>query len=82
MKIVLTAAAVAGTLALAACGGSNSAAENKAENIEATADNVEDAAENVADNVTANAENTADALRNEADQVRDNASNAADGNDH
>lgn len=78
MKLILTAAAVAGSLALVACGGNDSAAENKADNMEASADNRADALENQADNVEAAADNRADALENRADAVRDNAAAAAD----
>lgn len=67
MKTILKAAAAAGLLAVAACGGSgNDAAENKAENImdaaENRAENITDAAENRAENIMDSAENRADAI--------------------
>jgi hypothetical protein len=67
MKLILNAVAIAGLLTLGACNRGDSAAENKAENIEA-----------VGENVAESYENKADMYENKADMVRDNASNAAD----
>jgi hypothetical protein len=67
MKVILNAVAIAGLLTLGACNRSNTAADNKADNIQA-------AGENTADMY----DNTAAMYENKADAVRDNAQNAAD----
>jgi outer membrane PBP1 activator LpoA protein len=80
MKILVKAVAAAGLLTLAACGGG--ADDNKAEAIEANA-------ENVAENYEAAAENTsndqaAEALEDKADATReagDEKADAVDAND-
>jgi hypothetical protein len=80
MKILIKTAAAAGLLALAACSGG--ADDNKAEAIEANA-------ENVADNLEAAAENTsndqaAEALEDQAEATReagDEKADAVDSND-
>lgn len=67
MKTIIKAAAVAGFLALAACGG---------EGDDSLGDNVADAADAQADNIDAMADNavsdaTADAMHDQADAVRE-----------
>ncbi len=67
MKTVVKSIALAGFVALAACG--QTPAENAAENVEASADNAADAIDAMADNTTnAVAE---EQLENQADAVRD-----------
>ena len=69
MKAVTILAISLGIGALAAC--NNSPQEQKADNIEANADNS-------ADMMQANAENTADAVRNEGETKADEVRNGAD----
>jgi ABC-type glycerol-3-phosphate transport system substrate-binding protein len=68
MKMLLKAAAVAGLLSLAACGGSGDDAlgDNAADQAEATADNIEEQAENATN------DSTEDALEDKAEAVREN----------
>jgi hypothetical protein len=80
MKILTAFSVAVGLAALAAC--NQSPQEQKADNIEANAenvaDNIEANAENVTDNMQANAENTADQVRNEGEQKADAVRNTAD----
>lgn len=74
MKLSIHAAAAAGLLALTACGGN--ADDRAAENIQAMTDNKADALEAQADNATN--EMVEDQLEQKADQVRDAGEDAAD----
>lgn len=80
MKTIVTIAAAAGLIALGAC--SQSATENKADNIEANAesvaDNYEAMGENASDAVQANAENAAEATRNAGENAADAVRNSDD----
>lgn len=69
MRILPTLAVAAGLAALAAC--NNSPTEQRADNIEANA-------ENVADNIEANADNQTDVIENAADNQADAVRNAGD----
>lgn len=69
MKVILNVVAAAGLLTLAACGGGDTPAESKAENIEA-------AGENQADMIESNASNVADAVREHADNEAEAVMNA------
>ena len=75
MRILTQGALAAGLLVLTAC-GSNTPAENAAENIEAVADNQADALESLADNTTN--EVVSDSLENQADVIEEIADNRAD----
>src|ERR671933_588842 len=81
MKTTTVLAIALGLASLTAC-HKNDAADQKADNIEANAenvaDNIEANADNMADNLQANAENKADAVRNAADNKADAVRNAAD----
>ena len=80
MKITTTLAVAVGLAALAAC--NQGANEQKADNIEANAENqadtIEANAENVTDNMQANAENAADTVRAEGENAADATRNGAD----
>ena len=80
MKSVTILAVSLGLGALAAC--NSSPQEQKADNIEANAenvaDNIEANADNSADVMQANAENTADMVRNQGEQKADTVRNSAD----
>lgn len=77
MKILLKATAIAGLLALGACG--NNADDQAAANIEAMTDNKVDALENQADAAeAAGNDQLHDALEAQADNVEDRGDAAAD----
>ena len=74
MKIITGLSVAVGLAALSAC--NQSPQEQKADNIEANAenvaDNIEANSENVTDNMQANAENAADAVRNTGNNATTN----------
>lgn len=74
MKVLITSVAVAGAMALSACGGG--ADDKAAENVEAAAENQSDALEAQADNA-AN-ETTADALETKAGAVEEKGEEKAE----
>ncbi|ODP35989.1 hypothetical protein [Sphingomonas turrisvirgatae] len=74
MKVLMKATAVAGFLALAACGGN--ADDQAAANVEAAADNQADQLDAMADNATN--ETMEDSLERQADQVREAGEDKAD----
>lgn len=75
MKIFTQGAIAAGLLTLTAC-GSNTPAENAAENIEAVADNQADYIDSLADNTTDPV--LEQSLENQADAVRETGEDRAD----
>lgn len=75
MKILTQGAIAAGLLTLTAC-GTNTPAENAAENIEAVADNQADYLDSLADNTTDPA--LEQSLENQAGAIRDAGENHAD----
>jgi hypothetical protein len=84
MKFMLKAAAAAGLLALAACGGKgdDSLADNVADNADAVADNIEAIADNtsneaVEDNLNAKADAIREAGEDKAEAIDDADVNAA-----
>jgi len=77
MKTLMKVAAVAGFIALAACGKSN---QTPGENVSEAYDNVADSYDAAADNATN--DNAADALSNTADSIRSAGDNAGDAIDN
>ncbi len=75
MKILTQGAIAAGLLALTAC-GTNTPAENAAENIEAAADNQADYIDDLADNTTDPV--LEESLENQADAIREAGENQAE----
>ncbi|WP_188054998.1 MULTISPECIES: hypothetical protein [unclassified Sphingosinithalassobacter] len=82
MKKILTVAAAAGLMTLAACEPAtveNDTAANMIEELEANAAMYENAADMASNEMMENVyENTADVLENQADMVEDNAMEAED----
>ena len=75
MRILTQGAIAAGLLTLTACGGSQTPAENAADNVSAVTENQADYLEDVAGN-TSN-DMVADSLENQADAVRAAGANEA-----
>jgi len=79
MKLIITAAAGAGLLALAACNTHSDAGDNIVANSENVADNLEDVADNMSNDTAADVtENKADAVRAAGENAADAADNAVD----
>jgi hypothetical protein len=76
MKLIITAAAAVGLLALGACNKHTDAGDNVVANTENVADNMEDVADNMSNDAAA------DVMDNKADAVRAAGENKADAVDN
>jgi hypothetical protein len=76
MKLIITAAAAVGLLALGACNKHTDAGQNVADNYENTADNLEAVADNTSNGAAS------DAIDNKADATRAAGENKADAVDN